>query len=194
MTRHLPMIKRTEIKVLSDIGSIRHGDHVLKNGAKSDIIVDLHGLASHPSIFRYLAEKVSSIVWDLGIDRVVGVPYAGIPLATALSLMTDIPMLWVRKSADSPGKPTGVEGDFARASVACVVEDLVTTGASAIETAGQLRDAGMIVNDVVTVADMEQGARENLASDGLKLHALVTLNEIRRYGRPEPVGPITREE
>ncbi len=194
MTRHLPMIKQTEIKVLSDIGAIKHGDYVLKNGSKSDILVDLHGLASHPSIFRYLAEKVSSIVWDLGIDRVVGVPYAGIPLATALSLMTDIPMLWVRKPADSPHQPSGIEGDFTRASVACVVEDVVTTGASVIETAQQLRDAGLIVRDVVTLADMEHGARDNLDADGLKLHALVTLSEIRRYGLPHPVGPITREE
>ena len=194
MTLHLPMIKQTEIKVLSDIGAIKHGDYLLKNGSKSDILVDLHGLASHPSIFRYLAEKVSNIVWDLGIDRVVGVPYAGIPLATALSLMTDIPMLWVRKPADSPHEPSGVEGDFARASVACVVEDLVTTGASAIETAHHLRETGLIVRDVVTVADMEQGARDNLSADGLHLHTLVTLSEIRRYGQPQPVGPIAREE
>ena len=194
MTLHLPMIKQTEIKVLSDINAIKHGDYVLRNGAKSDILIDLHGLASHPSIFRYLAEKVSNIVWDLGTDRVVGVPYAGIPLATALSLMTDIPMLWVRKMADSPNEPSGVEGDFARASVACVVEDLVTTAASAIETAHQLREAGLIVHDVVTVADMEQGARENLAANDLKLHSLVTLSEVRRYGQPRPVGPISREE
>ncbi len=194
MARHVPMIKQTEIKVLTDIGAIRYGDFTFRNGTKSDVMVDLHGLASHPSMFRYLAEKIADIVWDLGVDRLVGVPYAGIPLATAISLMTDIPMLWVRKPAPFSDERPTVEGDFARASVACVVEDLVTTGASSIDTARQLQQAGLIVRDVVAIVDLEQSGNESLDMAGFKLHSLVTLADIRRYGRPQPVGPISREE
>jgi uridine monophosphate synthetase len=111
-------------------------------------------------------------------DRLAGVPYAALPIGTALSLRTGKPLLYPRKEAKAYGTGKSIEGLWLAGERVVVVEDLVTSGGSTLRSVELLRAAGLVVRDVAVLIDREQGARATLAGAGLALHAVCTLSQV----------------
>ena len=166
---------------LLDSGCIKFGEFTLKSGLKSPIYIDLRWIISRPHLLAQVASAYVPLLASLKFDRVAGLPYAAIPIATAISLAGNYPMIYPRKEAKAYGTKAEIEGEFHAGETALVIDDLATTGGSKFEAIEKLTSAGLKVKDVVVLIDRQSGAKESLAEAGYNLHAVLTISELLDY-------------
>jgi uridine monophosphate synthetase len=118
---------------------------------------------------------------DLEIDRIAGLPYAAIPIATAISLQGNYPMIYPRKEVKTYGTKAEIEGEYHTGETVVVIDDLATTGGSKFEAIEKLTGAGLVVKDVVVLVDRQSGAKESLAQAGYSMHAVLTIGQLLEY-------------
>jgi uridine monophosphate synthetase len=177
---------------LLEAGCVKFGRFTLKSGLQSPIYIDLRLLASHPRLLSLVAQAYLPILRDLAFDRLAGLPYAALPIATAISLQGAWPMLYPRKEAKEYGTRAAIEGAFNPAEQVVVIDDLATTGGSKFEAIQKLTGAGLRVHDVVVLIDRQSGAAESLQAAGYRMHAVFTLTQLLDYW--EAAGRIPAEQ
>lgn len=161
---------------LLDLGCVQFGEFTLKSGASSPIYIDLRRLAADPHALALAAHAYLPILRGLQFDLLAGLPYAALPIATAISLQGGWPLIYPRKEAKAYGTRAEIEGVYAPGQRAVVIDDLISTGESKLEGIAKLTGAGLLVTDVVVLIDRSPGrATEHLAARGLRLHAVFTL-------------------
>ena len=110
----------------------------------------------------------------LGADPLV----SGVAVVSALD-KTVINGLIVRKEPKGHGTGAWIEGpEFPKGTRVTVLEDVVTTGGSAIKAAEKLRDAGYVVERVVAIIDRQEGGADAMKEAGLELKSIFTLEEM----------------
>lgn len=168
-------------KVLSDVNVVKFGKFTLASGLESPIYVDLRILPSYPEAMQIVTEELVKVVKKLKPEVIAGAETAGIPLSTAISLKTKIPMIYVRKKPKTYGRIEMIEGVLKKDQKVVLVDDMATNAFSKIKFVEGIKQAGGIVEDVLIVLDREQGGVEALAEKNIKLHSLITLKEILGY-------------
>ncbi len=177
---------------LFEIGAVRFGRFTLHSGAISPIYLDLRLLASYPAVLRQVAQAYAALLSPLAFDVLAAIPYAGLPIGTAIALAMDRPLVFPRKQAKSFGVGKSVEGWWNVGDRAVIIEDLVTSGDSVLEGIAVLEAAGLQVRDVVVLIDRQQGGQAALAARGYRLHAVMTLTQL--LSELEEQGRITPEQ
>lgn len=176
-----PFNDRALFEEILQIGLIRFGEFTLKSGAKSPIYFNFRDLISYPALMTRVTKRLWQEVAHLSFDRVCGVPYTALPLATLLSVEHEIPMVLRRKEPKSHGIPLPLEGRYERGQNCLVVEDLITTGASLLETIKPLEQEGLVVTDLLCLLDRCQGGRQRLEEKGYRVHALFELASLAPF-------------
>lgn len=155
---------------------VKRGEFVLSSGETSNVYVDVKRGSTDPEILGLVAKEAADLVGDA--EAVAGAALGGVPIATALSLETGLPLLIVRKRAKEYGTGERIEGDVPDGLRVVAVEDVTTTGGSLLSAVEALREAGASVDRAVVVVDREEGAVEHLEEHGVELLPLVTLSEL----------------
>jgi uridine monophosphate synthetase len=163
---------------LHRIGAIQFGQFTLVSGLSSPIYIDLRLLPSDPPTLARAAAAYAELLRGLSFDRLAAIPYAALPIGTAVALQTGQPLIYPRQEVKDHGRRRSIEGHFAPGERAVVLDDLITTGGSKIEAVQALRDAGLLVEDVVVLIDRQATGAADLAAHGLRLHAVLTLRQI----------------
>lgn len=163
---------------LFDTGVITTGEFELRSGAKSPVYLDLRRLTGHPALLNEVSFAVGAVLANLEYDQIGAVPYGALPLATAVAGAVGAPMLWARPTAKEHGTRQQVEGAWMAGQRVVLIDDVATSGGSAIDTARVLRASGLVVNDLVVVVERGSGARRNLATEHITLYSILSLADV----------------
>ena len=168
------------IAALKNCGAVKFGDFTLSSGKKSKYYIDIKKASTDPATLRIIAEQAAGKIRDLDLDLniVGGVALGGVPIATAVSLETGLPLLLVRKDVKDYGTGGQFVGDLTNGARVVLMEDVTTSGGSVLDGISALRDAGAVVDMVITVVDREENAMERLDSVGVKLIPLVRASDL----------------
>ncbi len=168
------MVKNVIAELLVTHKAIEFGDFTLASGAQSRYYIDVKSAITNPDLLSAIA---SAIAGAHEFDVVAGVAVGGVPLATATALVSKKPFAIIRATEKTHGKKDVIIGNVKNKRV-LLVEDVTTSGGSALYGIETLRRAGADANRVVTVVDREQGASEMLREHHVELLPLVRVNEI----------------
>lgn len=163
---------------LYEIGAIQFGKFTLKSGQTSPIYINLRKIISYPHLLQTIADTMWQETRDCDFDLLCGVPYTALPIATAMSLKHEVPMLMRRKEKKDYGTRQIIEGVYNPGQTCLVIEDVITTGSSITETINELLKCDLQVRDVVVLIDREQGGKENMIAQNYKLHSILTLTTL----------------
>lgn len=187
-------------QTLFDIGAVQFGEFTVSQSAeKSPIFINPKRLISNPMALRVAAKLIDQevqLAQSLRRSRVhpfevvAGIPVGGVILALAYSLETSTPVIYPRMDVQGTGM-RGIEGVFTPGTRALLIDDLITTGSSVIETAQFLGEHDIVVKDAVVLIDREQGAATQLRHHGINLISILKLEVMLNHYHVQ--GLISKE-
>jgi orotate phosphoribosyltransferase len=174
------LMKQVGILLIKN-NAIKFGDYILASGKRSPYYIDLRQTISSPITMDWIANSLTRIILnEIGrdkIDKILGVPTAGVPFATVVGQKLGLPLIYYRQARKEHGVRKKIEGILDRNDRVLVIDDLITTGESVIETAEVVRDQGGVVNELVVLLDREQGGQQRLRSSRIEPHVLFRISD-----------------
>lgn len=143
------MTKQELAKKIYDVAHLT-GEFKLRSGQISNEYFDKYRFEAQPMILKEIARHMAPLI-PPGTEILAGLEMGGIPIATALSLETGLPCVFVRKEAKEYGTCQFAEGLDVKNKNVCIIEDVVTTGGQVVLSAADLRSLGAIINHVLCV-------------------------------------------
>ncbi len=174
----LEMEKQELITALKACGAVRYGDFTLASGKKSKYYIDIKKASTDPKTLKLIARQAALRVKEMDVDTVTGAELGGVPLATAVSMETELPLHIVRKAVKDYGTKSRFVGDVKPGDKLVMLEDVTTSGGSVIDAIEIIRETGAEVRYVICVVDREEGAKENLKEINAELLPLVTASDL----------------
>ena len=174
------MLEKNIADLLVEKKAIQFGNFLLASGRISNYYVDIKTAATDPILLRLIGSFISM---RYKFDVVAGIAVGGVPLAVATSMISKKPYAIIRKAEKDHGQSNLIIGDVKDKKI-LLVEDVTTSGGSALYGINVIRAAGGTIDNVITVVDREQGAEKLLFDHAVQLHSIVKIdNLINKHGK-----------
>jgi orotate phosphoribosyltransferase len=166
----------------------KEGDFVLSSGQRSSYYINGKQVTLHPQGALAIGRLLLSLLTS-DTKAVAGLTLGADPIVSAVSVISvlenrPIPALIVRKESKGHGTMAYIEGPtLPEGAQVVVLEDVVTTGQSAMKAVERLKDAGYQVEQVIALVDRQQGGAEFYQSVGLKFQAVFSISDIQERWR-----------
>ncbi len=174
--------KEKMANILFKIDAVKFGVFKLSSGKASPYYIDLRVIPSFPDAFReiceFYAENITSQIGVKNFDRIAAIPLAGIPFASQIAYNLKKPFLYVRKGIHLHGRERRVEGILVSGDKVLLIDDLLTTGLTLKKAADAVRAEGGVVTEAVVFLDREEGGKQLLEKNGIKLYSLLKISEV----------------
>jgi orotate phosphoribosyltransferase len=166
--------------------SVKRGNFILASGKQSDIYVDARLTTMSPDGMVLIGQlglaEISNRNWEP--DSIGGLTMGADPVTFAISHTSAlhgsaIRAFSVRKEAKSHGTGSQIEGPFRKGDQVVVVEDVITTGKSALQAIDAIKSAGGNILGVLAIVDRQDGGREAIGNRGYEVAALTTIAELK---------------
>ncbi len=164
------------ISKLHDIGALKFGSFTLKSGAVSPFYIDLREMISYPEMLKATADLLAGKISNIPFDYISGVPYTALPVATLLADKLNKSLIYIRKEEKSYGTKQSIIGKYEKGKKCLLIDDLITSGESIMETAEKFKNAGLHVEDVAVIIDRSAHGTKLLSQHGFRLHALFDIH------------------
>ncbi len=160
----------------------------LASGRTSNFYFNMKPTMLHPDGAYLIGRLIADMIKDMEVDMVGGLEMGAVPLATAVAMASrgqrrPLPAFFVRKQAKEHGTQALIDGLVKGETIAgrrvVVLEDVTTTGGSAMKAIEAIKAAGASVVTVVTVVDRLEGAAEAFRAAGIPFQALLTVADFR---------------
>lgn len=172
--------------------SARRGTFTLSSGATSELYIDARTTTMSPEglqiIGPYALKKIRDSWNSTSPDSVGGLTLGADPISYAVSYASilageTVPMrcFTVRKEAKAHGTAKRIEGSFKPNDKVVIIEDVITTGGSAIKAIEAVKETGATIIGVLALVDREEGGREAIEKTGVPVQTLVTATEILKH-------------
>lgn len=168
-------------KTISHVSTI-YGEFTLRSGQIATVYFDKYLFEADPVILSAVADHMLDIL-PVQLVRLAGLEMGGIPIATAMSLKSNLPLVLVRKEAKKYGTCNLIEGGEIEGKELIIIEDVVTSGGAILDAVFNLRLKGAIVNHVCCVIDRESSGRANIEAAQLTFTPLFTKSELESYSK-----------
>ena len=165
------------INLLKDNDVFLEGDFTLSSGKKRNYYINMKKAITEPEILSTISKLITSKLDLKEVDKVAGPALGAVPIATAVSLESKLPLLMIRKEKKGYGTSKLIEGELNEGDNVIVVEDVSTTGGSLLKAIKAINENGGNVTRAFVVVDREEGAIEAFEKEGIKLEPLISVNE-----------------
>ena len=165
------------IDLLKENEVFLRGDFTLSSGKKSDYYINMKKAITEPEILSTIAKLITQLIDEDNVDKVAGPALGAVPIATAVSLESEIPLLMIRKEKKGYGTSKLIEGELNSGDNVIVVEDVTTTGGSLLKAIKAIQENGGNVTRAFVVVDRQEGSIEAFEKEGMMLEPLIKVNE-----------------
>jgi orotate phosphoribosyltransferase len=166
------------VEALGGCGAFMYGDFELASGKHSNYYIDIKKAVTDPKTLNLISKQMADLIKTMNVNKVAGVELGGIPLASVVSVKTELPLLIVRKADKEYGTRSRFVGTIEPEDKIVFIEDVTTSGGSVATAIEIVRQQGATVKHAISVVDREEGAKERLKSIGVELIPLVTTSDL----------------
>lgn len=164
------------LQQLKDHKIIKYGNFTFKSGLKSPVYIDCREIMGYPKLMKDICKNLYNLIENQDVI-LVGVPIGGISFSCCISTSFNIPMIILRDKPKEHGRCKLIEGlHFDKKCV--IIEDVITTGGSVIESIKKLEGVGLQVSEVIAILDWEKGGKDNIRNMGYSVKTLFKASDL----------------